>query len=197
MHIKEKLKHLPVFLSLLLFIIFSYWRVARKTWWSYNATQPDLIADYLLINKAIFPVNSGTSLKLLFLDLVWIFCSAQHSRWAIPINWSWQKMKLICRPAWLLHVCTWTYLMLCLISLMVPLGAELSICSEGCPSVWLSSLKVISHPTPDSLGLEPETREYTDCTRPYHQTPAGSVHMDISQGKMLQIKDETVGYCLK
>lgn len=57
-------------------------------------------------------------------------------------------------------------------------------------------LKQFPHPTPDSLGLEPETRVCTGCTRPYDHIPTGSVHVDISEEKMLQVKEDKTLHCL-
>lgn len=83
-------------------------------------------------------------------------------------------MRLVCCPSKFLQCHTQTYLMLCLISLMVPSGAELSICSEGCPSVWLSALKTISHPTPDSLGVQARDESILVALGPTTQVPTGA-----------------------
>ena len=41
-------------------------------------------------------------------------------------------------------------------------------------------------------------RVYTGCTRVYHQVPTEPVHMDISQERVLEVKeDETLGCFLK
>lgn len=47
----------------------------------------------------------------------------------------------------------------------------------------------------DSLGFEPEMRVYAGCTRPYHQVPTEPVHMDISQERVLEVKEDKTLDC--
>lgn len=76
-----------------------------------------------------------------------------------------------------LHVNSELTLLLC----WSPLSAELSICPEGCPPVWISALRTISQLTYDSLGSAPEAGAHTSYTASQHQVPTESVHADISE----------------
>lgn len=132
MHIIETFKHFPLFL----FYYLSSSLIGQlqgnqggpKAQLS-PIGQPPLHRHTGLFTNILFPVISGPDLNIL---LSTVFCVNNTNQLAL---------------AKLLYVCTWTYLMLCLVSL----GVDLSICSEGCPSVLLSALKAIYLPRDKGL----------------------------------------------